>query len=463
MPEQKETTHTLMANELVVYRRERSSIWQCRFKVDGIWQRASTKERDLKKAKQKARELMIEAEIRKRSNLPVVTRRFRDVAKLAVQRMDDKLKNKEGKVSYKDYKRVIEDYLIPILGNRLITNIDSAALDHLDAERIKIMKKAPSNSTLLTHNAALNLVFDEAVIRNFLTEANRPKLEAKGRKSDRRPAFELDEIRAVLANLEEWIESARNERSKEMRQIMRDYIEILVDTGARPGVELLNLKWKQVRYEHKPELEPTGKFITNEEDGQYEPEEDTNFNMNRTVQMTVSGKTGARTIIGRAPTVKALVRVAVRNYGIEPTILKPLANVANPKNNDFILRTKVDQEDVSESFQKMFERYLDEYGLLIDPKTEQKRVFYSLRHTYATLALTYDKINPHVLAEQMGTSIGMIEKHYSHLKVTEAIEQLRGAETRKLIANTHSVSEIYQSSRKSKSKTEGESKAKRSQ
>jgi integrase len=295
-----------------------------------------------------------------------------------------------------------------------------------------------------------------------LTEANRPKLEAKGRKSERRPAFELDEIRAVLANLEEWIESARNERSKEMRQIMRDYIEILVDTGARPGVELLNLKWKQVRYDYKPEIEITGKLITNESEGQYEPEKDTNFNMNRTVQMTVSGKTGTRTIIGRAPTVKALARVAVRNYGIEPTVLKPLADAASPKNNDFILRTKIDHEDVSESFQKMFERYLDEYGLLIDPMTEQKRVFYSLRHTYATLALTYDKINPHVLAEQMGTSIGMIEKHYSHLKVTEAIEQLRGRETRKLIANSHSVSEIYQSSRKVKAKAHKETKTKRS-
>lgn len=460
MPEQKETTHTLMANALVVYRRERSSIWQCRFKVDGIWQRASTKERDLKKAKQKARELMIEAEIRKRSNLPVVTRRFRDVAKLAIQRMDDKLKNKEGKVSYKDYKRVIEDYLIPILGNRLITNIDSAALDHLDAERIKIMKKAPSNSTLLTHNAALNLVFDEAVIRNFLTEANRPKLEAKGRKSDRRPAFELNEIRAVLANLQEWIESAKNDRSREMRQIMRDYVEILVDTGARPGVELLNVKWKQIKYDYKPTTIKTGRILVDQTDG--EEYEESTFDLNRTVEIVVSGKTGTRTIIGRAPTVKALTRVAVRNYGIEPSILEPLKAVATPKNNHYVLRTKDDHEDVSESFQKMFERYLDEYGLLVDPKTEQKRVFYSLRHTYATLALTYDKINPHVLAEQMGTSIGMIEKHYSHLKVTEAIEQLRGEETRKLIANTQSVSEIYQSSRKTKSKVDKESKAKRS-
>lgn len=452
MPEQKETTHTLMPNKLIVYRRERSSIWQCRFKVDGIWQRASTKERDLKIAKQKSQELLMEAEIRKRSNLPVVTRRFRDVAKLAVQRMDEKIKNKEGKVSYKDYKRVIEDYLIPILGNRLITNIDSSALDHLDVERIKLMGKAPSNSTLLTHNAALNLVFDEAVIRNFLTEANKPKLEAKGRKSDRRPAFNLNESRAVLANFEKWISDARNERSREMRQIMRDYVEMLLDTGARPGVELLNLKWKQIRYEHTVESTKTGVFEMNEAEGIDEPEEVVDVILSRTVELVVSGKTGRREIYGRAPTIRALTRVAQRNYGVEPTILNPFEGIAIPTNDDYVLRTAKEKEDVSEAFQKMFERYLDEYGLLKDPKTEKKRVFYSLRHTYATLALTYDRVPIHTLAEQMGTSVGMIEKHYSHLKLKEAKDQLRGEQSRKLLSNTQSVMELYPSKREIKQK-----------
>jgi integrase len=450
MPEQKETTHSIMPNELVVYRRERSSIWQCRFKVDGVWQRASTKERDLKLAKKKARELMIEAEIRKRSNIPVVTRRFRDVAKLTIKRLEDKIASNQSKVSYSDYKRIIEDYLIPALGRRLITSIDAAAIDHLDADRIVRMGREPSNSTLLSHNAALNLVFDEAVIRNFLTEANRPRLEAKGRKSDRRPAFDLNEIRAVLANFDDWIESAKNEHSREMREIMRDYVEMLLDTGARPGKELMNLKWKQIQYAYKPEITGTGQYEMNEAEGEDNPEEITSFNLNRSVDIEVSGKTGARTIIGKAPTVVALTRIAVRNYGIVPSITEPLKNVATAKNNDFVLRTKETKEDVSSSFQKMFESYLDEYGLLIDPRTEQKRVFYSLRHTYATLMLTYDKVNPHVLAEQMGTSIGMIEKHYSHLKVREAFEQLKGENTRKLIDSTHSVSELYKSNKKEK-------------
>ena len=111
-----ETTLVVMDHALVIYRRERSTIWQCRYKVDGVWQRASTKERDVEKAKLKARELLIEAEIRKRSNLPVVTRKFTSVAKLAIERMEDEQKSGKGKVSYSDYIRVINDVLIPCLG-----------------------------------------------------------------------------------------------------------------------------------------------------------------------------------------------------------------------------------------------------------------------------------------------------------------------------------------------------------
>lgn len=439
-----ETTHVVSENEIVVYRRERSSIWQCRYKVDGVWQRASTKERKLKDAKEVAKTLRIRAEIRKHDNLPVITRKFRDVAKLAIQRMEQKIANGDGKVSFKDYIRIITDYLIPILGNRLITNIDNAALDHLDAERIKMMDRAPSKSTLLSQNAALNLVFDEAVLRNFLTELNRPKLEAKGKKSTRHPAFELNELQAVLNNFEEWIERARNDHSKEMRQIMRDYVEMLVDTGARPGKELMNVKWKQIKFSMDPIEIDTGKSLV-VKDGPKEKIVLTD--LRRIVEMTVSGKTGARQIIGRSPTVRVLERIARRVYGVKNSVSDPFKDVITPNNDDYVLRTKSKKQDVSSAFQHMLERYLEEHNLLYDPMTETNRVFYSFRHTYATLALTHDKVPIHTLAKQMGTSVLMIERHYSHLKVIQAVEQLSGAETRKRIASASTVEEIYQSAK----------------
>ena len=81
----------------------------------------------------------------------------------------------------------------------------------------------------------------------------------------------------------------------------------------------------------------------------------------------------------------------------------------------------------------------------MDPLTGQNRVFYSLRHTYATLEITYDRTNTHVLARQMGTSDLMIDQHYSHVKISEAKEQLRGNESRKMIGEQGNVDAAYKS------------------
>lgn len=454
MPEQIATTHVLMHRELVLYRRARSSIWQCRFKAGGVWQRATTKERNLSNAKKVAKELMIEAELRLKNNLPVVTRRFRDVAKLAIKRMEEELAAGKGKVIYNDYIRVTNAYLIPALGKRSITNIDTVALDELDAWRIKELGKTPSHSTVLTHNAALNRIFDEAVERGFMTETAKPKLDTKSRKGDRRAAFSLKEVQALLGKFDAWIEAGRHTRSKEMRTLLRDYCEALLDTGARPGKELLDLRWNQIQYSAKSTT-----FRTDEID------EDGNTidgaRLVPSVELTVKGKTGRRQTLGMAPTVAALKRIAKRNYDVEMPVATPLINVATPKNKDFVFRLKANEdgvmEDASHSFQKMFGSYLEEHSLLIDPITQQRRVLYSLRHTYATFRLTHDKVPIHTLAEQMGTSVGMIEKHYSHLKVKEAEEQLRAENTNRLLSGTSIIDEAYKSIRTPKAKKKAKS------
>lgn len=440
MPAKVESTYEVLPRQLIVYRRSRSGAWQCRYKVDGVWQRASTKQTDLVKAKAVAHKLLIAAEVRKEQNLPVVTRRFRDVANLAIERMDQELKSGKGKVSFKDYIRVITEYLIPILGKRVITSIDVSVLDELDAQRIIMMGKEPSKSTLLTHNSALNRVFDEAVMRGFLTESNRPTLESKGKDSERRAAFTLQEVKAMISLFPAWIERARNDLSKESRTIMRDYALMLLDTGARPGRELLELQWRKV-IENKvaPVVRETGEL-----DNEHH-EKETSVDLQRSVMMTVTGKTGTRDIVGMARAVSVLREIASRNYPeVEQPILAPLKNLAKPSNKEYVFRRK-DGTDPSSSFQKMFENFLREHNLLEDPRTGQNRVFYSLRHTYATLALTHDEVPIHTLAKQMGTSVLMIEKHYSHLKVIQAINQLRGSESRQLIDAGGVIDEMYKS------------------
>ncbi|MCX7263935.1 MAG: hypothetical protein NT035_00725, partial [Burkholderiales bacterium] len=59
------------------------------------------------------------------------------------------------------------------------------------------------------------------------------------------------------------------------------------------------------------------------------------------------------------------------------------------------------------------------------PVTGKERSLYSLRHYYATQRLL-EGIPIHDLAEQMGTSILMITKHYSHLTPLMKAKQFAG-------------------------------------
>jgi integrase len=76
----------------------------------------------------------------------------------------------------------------------------------------------------------------------------------------------------------------------------------------------------------------------------------------------------------------------------------------------FRLRNGLQTNNLNQSF----EQFLKFVGLLKD-KFGDNRTLYSLRHTYATMTLMRGQVGIHDLARQMGTSVVMIERHYSHL------------------------------------------------
>jgi len=268
MPQKSDSTHTIISNELVLYKRERSSAWQCRYKVgSNKWQRKSTRTNDFKEAELKAKDKFYEARARVRLGEPEITRRFKDVANLAIRRMEEEQGVGEGKHSYKDYIRVINKYLIPYFRNTFITNIDQPKLNGFDKWRKEQMGKAPTKSTIQTHNAALNRVLDEAEIRNYLTNSNRPKIpKVKKSQGNQRAAFNKAETRKLLSSFDQWVDKAKNQKSRDLRALLKDYVYVLLDTGARPGNELMNLKWNHVEFDKNPEVIQTAEI---DEDGEY--------------------------------------------------------------------------------------------------------------------------------------------------------------------------------------------------
>ena len=84
MRQLRDDTHLILDGEVRVYRRERSKRWQAAFVIDGHTIRISTGKRDLAEAKEYARDAFLEYKFRHKNDLPIVTKKFSDVAKLAI-------------------------------------------------------------------------------------------------------------------------------------------------------------------------------------------------------------------------------------------------------------------------------------------------------------------------------------------------------------------------------------------
>jgi integrase len=384
MPKLGEGTVVINDGDIKLYKRRNSSVWQAKFKLDGRWVRVSTERHKLDEAKARAKRQIIEYEVMLEKQIPVVTKTFASVAKLAISEMQNELQRGGGTKSLNDYVIVTNKYLIPYFGKRSITSIDYDAIVAFDKWRTEQMGRSPHASTINTHNSALSRIFEAALQRGFINQTQVPKLINKKRDSSRRPDFTIEEYRTLIRKLKAFIDASRDGKSREMRLLMRDYVLILANTGMREGTETANLKWKHVR-----------QFV---EDG------------HTYLEMSVSGKTGRRDIICRSSTLTYLKRIHERSSDLSKMTFEQLLKA---KVNKPVFR--LSDGTVTQNLRQTFKAFLKFCGLLECPRTGKDRTLYSLRHTYATFALTRHGADIHALAKQMGTSVLMIERHYSHL------------------------------------------------
>lgn len=386
----------LRDGEVVLYRRDDSPMWQARYRTpDHKWHRISTKRVRIDDAKVVACESYDRARFRDAEGFIAVSRRFRDVAKLAVHRMDLEIAAGRGKVSYKDYKQVIEKYLIPYFGSTHIDKIDVPKMQQFEAWRLQQMKKAPAASTILNHNAALHRVFDTALAEGWIKQPQIPPFKVTGKKAQRRPAFSLQEWNKLTANLRHWVKKTPYPKAEEMRELLWDYVLILANTGIRTGKEALNLKWSQIRWH-------------------------TDKNKQKYLAISVDGKTGKRELVARHACLDYLKRIQSRFADLEKI---PFDKLLTGKVDQYVFRLR--SGDRTKNLRQTFHRFLTDINLLKDSHGND-RTLYSLRHTYATLRLSDGDVTIHQLAKQMGTSVAMMEKHYSHLEPVMIAEQLAG-------------------------------------
>jgi integrase len=194
----------------------------------------------------------------------------------------------------------------------------------------------------------------------------------------------------VRKHLETWYEAVDG-KTMEMRRLLREYVEVLILTEMRQGTESMGICWKHIEWHWDKDV--------------------------RYLRIWVSGKTGPSWLIAKHECVEALKRLHQHQPDIAGMDFEEVIAAKLPHK---LFRF----EDGTQPYQfsHVFIRLMKETGLL-KSTMGTNRTLYSLRHTYATFELLAGT-DIHTLAKQMGTSVLMLEKHYSKMTATMAAMKL---------------------------------------
>jgi integrase len=430
--------------------------WYCRVKLPKAdrYKTISLKTSDIGVARHMANEQEIKVRVRLESDIPVFNHTFRAVAKeyLATQ----EARAKRGEISKdrpKKLKAVIEGALEDYVGSiqvhrigdelwasypawrrengagrntrngvREISAGEAAELDARDATAraramakrgfTKLRTKAPtpaqartvafiSDATIRFEMSIFGAVMSYAIKKRYAPASqrfeDRPKL-----KTMRRDEFTLEEYRHLHTLARSWVKDAIRPSSTWYRTVAYNFILIMCNTGMRPS-EAKNLRWRDIT---------TGKDRAGRE----------------LVILFVQGKGKSRKLVAPKSVGDYFERIreATREYRRDAAKAakdeaakndkdtKALEVVFRPEDRVF---TTVTGEPAKSLYQALIE------DLLVKAKLREgasgvPRSTYCFRHTYATFRLA-EGVDVYFLAEQMGTSVKMIEEHYGHVNTVK--------------------------------------------
>ncbi|MBL4911451.1 MAG: tyrosine-type recombinase/integrase [Alteromonadaceae bacterium] len=396
-----------ITDELYIYKQANSLRWYARFVLYGNWYTKTTKKKDLEQAIPAAHQHFIEYKLKLENNVPINTKRFKSVADLAIKRMQQQLAQGTGKQSYNDYIGVLNKYHIPYFDNNYITSIDNQRLLEFDVWRIEQLKRTPAKSTLLNHNAAMMRVFEEALLNKWILPIQIPRLTASaGSDGQRKAAFNKEEYQKLISALPSFIGNSRKQNTHMLRELLQDYMDIAVYSGIRPGTEMENLTWGDIELRQKYDKIV---FLITVRKGK------------------TTKHTGARTVVCREEVLWAFERLRER--------------FPNRKPKDLLF--KLEDGSKTKELSRAFDKLIIENELKESPRG--KRTLYSLRHTYITWQLM-NQLPAQIIAKQCGTSIQMLEQHYSHVMPEMFTNELSGVD----FTNTDPVKLIVQDTEEEK-------------
>lgn len=375
--QQNKTQMKRVGNGVSIYKQSKSKNWYARIHLpaEGIINfRQSTRTASEDEATEKAIELKLTCTLKVQEGIPLGNRKqFKEVAKQV-----------EG--FYKNRNNSNDPYYISIIHNHLLPTFGHLPIDQIKTSDIR---KWHEGAGLRTQSMVSSL---HTVLRRIFTIAHEDGLikvipEFKGaeiKKAERREDFSKEQLEEIFELLHKW------SNSKERRKILSYYCIFLLETGARTGKEVINIRWCDLR---------------------------------RSEVQNNSGKTGkdwyARISKGKTEKYNKggrdiLISASGNQSKIWEYCLTPLRILHGFENIDEAIKSErrlfEDSKGKVARFDDLFAAFRNHYNLASWYK------LYSFRHTYITQKIIRGEDYARICS-QCGTSVEMLEKHYSHATI----------------------------------------------
>jgi len=260
-----------------------------------------------------------------------------------------------------------------------------------------------------------------AADRKFIPYTQIPKGDPI-KATERREEFTREEYRALHSKARHsWVNKADTARRRWCREMTYLYMLVMCNTGMRPP-EGKNLLWRDVAFT-TIDMDTRGKDQSKAE--AKKAEQDRKVKEAQAAKKNGKQKPNEKNEAKKAEPLKEYRRIAilnVRGKGKHRRLVAPenvvdylervrkIAKVTGP--DDFVFTDFEGKKDTI-FYSRYVREMLEVTGFLKGPAGTQ-RSSYCFRHTYATLRLS-EGVNDIMLAEQMGTSVQIIQDHYGHI------------------------------------------------
>ncbi len=242
------------------------------------------------------------------------------------------------------------------------------------------VRESVSDSTIRFEMSIFRAIMNYAAGHKYITTAHvfDGKLHLA---KERREEFNPDEYRKLHTFARSWVKQASKPSSIWCRTMAYNFMLIMCNTGMRPG-EAKSLRWRDVS-------------IKADREGR------------KLVVLQVRGKQKGRNLVAASNVADYFERV------------REISKATGP---DDIVFTTITGKPAITLYSGMIETLLKASGLLVGPEGTPRST-YSFRHTYATFRIS-EGVDVYILAQQMGTSVKMIEDHYGHINPVKNAERI---------------------------------------